>query len=272
MCGIVGTIGREHRAQDVLIDGLRRLEYRGYDSAGVAISQGQSIEVRRAIGKLVNLEGSLREDPIPGHVGIGHTRWATHGKPSERNAHPQCAGSVAIVHNGIVENYRELRSELEAAGCDIRSDTDTELIAHLIDRAMEAGSDLLSAVREACRRVTGSYALAALCKSDPSHLVAAKNGGSPIILGMEGGQAYLGSDVPAILPYTRQMIFLLDGDFAVLHEDGIQVVDIDGRPLDRELKTVSFDLVSAENSGASSLSQVGNSCSNQSRPSTHSRR
>jgi glucosamine--fructose-6-phosphate aminotransferase (isomerizing) len=249
MCGIVGTIGREHRAQDVLIDGLRRLEYRGYDSAGVAVCRERTIEVRRALGKLVNLENSLRDDPIHGHIGIGHTRWATHGKPSEKNAHPHCAGSVAIVHNGIVENYRELRSELEAAGCDLRSDTDSELIAHLIDRAMDASSDLLAAVREACRRLSGSYALAALCKADPSRLVAAKNGGSPIILGLADGQAFLGSDVPAILPYTRQMIFLLDGDFAVLQEDGIQVVDIDGRTLDREVKTIRFDPIAAEKGG-----------------------
>jgi glucosamine--fructose-6-phosphate aminotransferase (isomerizing) len=249
MCGIVGTIGREHRAQDVLIDGLRRLEYRGYDSAGVAVCRERTIEVRRALGKLVNLENSLRDDPIHGHIGIGHTRWATHGKPSEKNAHPHCAGSVAIVHNGIVENYRELRSELEAAGCDLRSDTDSEIIAHLIDRAMDAGSDLLAAVREACRRLSGSYALAALCKADPSRLVAAKNGGSPIILGLADGQAFLGSDVPAILPYTRQMIFLLDGDFAVLQEDGIQVVDIDGRTLDREVKTIRFDPIAAEKGG-----------------------
>jgi glucosamine--fructose-6-phosphate aminotransferase (isomerizing) len=249
MCGIVGTIGREHPAQDVLIDGLRRMEYRGYDSSGVAISEGRRIEIRRATGKLSNLERSLRDESIPGYVGIGHTRWATHGKPSERNAHPHRAGAVAIVHNGIVENYRELRAELEAAGCDVRSDTDTELIAHLIDRAMESGSDLLAAAREAGRRITGSYAFGAMCESDPSHLVVAKNGGSPIILGMGGDQAYMASDVPAILPYTRQMIFLVDGDFAVLDEEGIQVVDIDGHPLDRGYKTVSFDPISAEKGG-----------------------
>jgi glucosamine--fructose-6-phosphate aminotransferase (isomerizing) len=249
MCGIVGYIGREHRAVDVLMDGLRRLEYRGYDSAGVAILEGGAVEVRRAKGKLVNLEGSLREKPLQGHVGIGHTRWATHGKPSERNAHPHRAGSVVIVHNGIIENYRELRAELEADGATINSDTDTELIAHLIDGGVEAGQDLLTAVRAACARLTGSYAFGALSEKDPSHLVAAKNGGSPIIIGKGEKQAFLASDIPAVLPYTREMISLYDGDFALLSEEGIQVVDSDGRPLDREFKTVQWDPVSAERGG-----------------------
>jgi len=254
MCGIVGTIGKKYRAQEVLLDGLRRLEYRGYDSAGIAVSstvdgEPAPIEIRRAVGKLANLEERLREAPLEGHVGIGHTRWATHGKPSESNAHPHRAGSVAIVHNGIIENYRELRSELEEQGCDIQSETDTELIAHLIDRGMQDGADLLTALRAACRRIVGSYALTAMCADDPTHLVAAKNGGSPIILGMGDGQAFLGSDIPAILPYTRQMIFLADGDFAVLDPEHIQVVRIDGRPVDREYKTINFDPVSAEKGG-----------------------
>ncbi|MFV1978088.1 MAG: glutamine--fructose-6-phosphate aminotransferase, partial [Myxococcota bacterium] len=160
MCGIVGYIGRNRSAMDVLIDGLRRLEYRGYDSAGVAILDEGSILVRRALGKLANLEGVLRDKPVSGHVGIGHTRWATHGKPSERNAHPHCAGSVSIIHNGIVENYRQLRAELEGAGRTMESDTDTELIAHLIDQRIEAGDDSLAATRSACSRLSGSYALA----------------------------------------------------------------------------------------------------------------
>ena len=225
MCGIVGYIGREHRAMDVLIDGLRRLEYRGYDSAGVAIFDDGSIAVRRAMGKLANLEGILRDKPLAGQVGIGHTRWATHGKPSERNAHPHRSGSVVIVHNGIVENYRQLRAELEQAGRTMESDTDTELIAHLIDQRVEQGEDLLAAVRSACARLHGSYAFGALCESDPGHLVAAKNGGSPMVLGIAEKQSFLASDIPAILPYTRQMLFLEDGEFAVLSEDGVQIVD-----------------------------------------------
>jgi len=246
MCGIVGYIGREHVALDVLIDGLRRLEYRGYDSAGVAIFDEGSITVRRAIGKLANLEADLRANPISGRVGIGHTRWATHGKPSERNAHPHRAGSVAIVHNGIIENYRKLRVELEDAGRTMESDTDTELIAHLIDRCVENGDDLLTAVRTACSRLDGSYAFGALCENDPTRIVAAKNGGSPIILGLAEKKAFLASDIPAILPYTRQMMFLKDGEFAVLSEDGVDLIDSDGGSVDREPMAIEWNPVAAE--------------------------
>ena len=249
MCGIVGYIGREHRAMDVLIDGLRRLEYRGYDSAGVAICDSGRIEVRRALGKLANLEGLLRDDPIAGQVGLGHTRWATHGKPSERNAHPHRSGSVVIVHNGIIENYRQLRQELEAAGRAIESETDTELIVHLIEMEMAAGYDLLTAVRAACARLDGSYAFGALCSESPDHFVAAKNGGSPIILGLGEKQSFLASDIPAILPYTRQMLFLEDGEFAILSQDGVQVIDAEGRPVDREPRPIQWDPVSAEKGG-----------------------
>jgi glucosamine--fructose-6-phosphate aminotransferase (isomerizing) len=249
MCGIVGYIGRQYRAMDVLLDGLGRLEYRGYDSAGVAICEDGEIGIRRALGKLANLEGILRDKPIPGRVGIGHTRWATHGKPSERNAHPHRSGSVAIVHNGIIENYRELRHEIESAGRSISSETDTELIAHLIDLGLEAGDDLSTAVRAACARLDGSYAFGALCCGSPDHMVAAKNGGSPIILGVGEKQSFLASDIPAILPYTRQMMFLEDGEFAVLSEDGVQVIDAEGRPVDREPRPIQWDPVSAEKGG-----------------------
>jgi glucosamine--fructose-6-phosphate aminotransferase (isomerizing) len=249
MCGIVGYVGREHRAVDVLIDGLRRLEYRGYDSAGVAIIEGETLEVRRAKGKLVNLEGNLRDRPLQGHLGIGHTRWATHGKPSERNAHPHRAGSIVIVHNGIIENYRELRASLESRGAEIQSDTDTELIAHLIEEHVQRGEDLLTAVRESCRELTGSYALAAVCEQEPSLFVTAKNGGSPIIVGQAEKQAFLASDIPAVLPYTRDIISLHDGDFAVLSEDGVQVVDIDGGLIEREFMRIQWDPVSAEKGG-----------------------
>jgi glucosamine--fructose-6-phosphate aminotransferase (isomerizing) len=249
MCGIVGYVGREPRAADVLVDGLRRLEYRGYDSAGVAILQGDVLEVRRAKGKLINLEGNLRERPLQGRLGIGHTRWATHGKPSERNAHPHRAGSVVIVHNGIIENYRQLRADLEAGGAEIQSDTDTELIAHLIDDRVKEGQDLLTAVREACVQLTGSYALGAICENEPNLLVTAKNGGSPIIVGQGDKESFLASDIPAVLPHTRDIISLHDGDFAVLGEDGIQIVDIEGRPIDREFQIIQWDPVSAEKGG-----------------------
>jgi glucosamine--fructose-6-phosphate aminotransferase (isomerizing) len=234
---------------EVLIEGLRRLEYRGYDSAGIAILDGDSFHVRRALGKLANLESELGDETLTSRVGLGHTRWATHGKPSQRNAHPHRAGQVAIVHNGIIENYGELRRELEAAGRTMESETDTELIVHLIDMEIAGGKSLLDAVRAACGRLVGSYAFGAVCESQPDHIVAAKSGGSPIILGIGEGQAFLASDIPAILPYTRQMLFLQDGEFAVLSEDGAQVVDTDGRPVDREPKPIQWDPVSAEKGG-----------------------
>jgi len=249
MCGIVGYIGREHRAQDVIVDGLRRLEYRGYDSAGVAVFENGKIGIRRAVGKLSNLELALRDRPLTGRVGVGHTRWATHGKPSERNAHPHKAGSVVVVHNGIMENYGELRAELEAGGHEITSDTDTELIAHLIDDRLKAGSDLATATREACARVVGSYAFGVLSETDPEHIVVAKHGGSPIVLGLGEKQSFLASDIPAILPYTRQMLFLEDGEFAVLSEDGVQLLDRDGRPFEREPRAIQWDPVAAEKGG-----------------------
>jgi glucosamine--fructose-6-phosphate aminotransferase (isomerizing) len=246
MCGIVGYIGRQQRAMDVLIDGLRRLEYRGYDSAGVAIFDDGDIVVRRALGKLANLEAVLRDRPLAGQQGLGHTRWATHGKPSERNAHPHRAGSVVVVHNGIVENHRDLRREIEASGGMVQSDTDTELIAHLIEAEVEAGADLTTAVRKATSRLVGSYALGVLCEREPGTLVAAKNGGSPLILGVGEKEAFLASDIPAILPYTRAMIFLEDGDFARLGEKGIEVMDESGSMLEREPQIIQWDPVAAE--------------------------
>jgi len=250
MCGIVGYVGSEPRAQDLIVDGLRRLEYRGYDSAGVAVFDASGrISVRRAMGKLSNLEQVLRERPLEGSVGVGHTRWATHGKPSERNAHPHRGGRVVVVHNGIMENYRELRAELEKRGRQISSDTDTELIAHLIDERLEAGSDLVTAVRESTARVIGSYAFGVLSETDPEHIVAAKSGGSPIVLGLGDKASFLASDIPAILPYTRQMVFLNDGEFAVLGRDGVQVLDRDGSPIDREPRAIQWDPVAAEKGG-----------------------
>ena len=249
MCGIVGYIGRGERAMDVLVDGLRRLEYRGYDSAGVAIFDDGAIAVRRALGKLANLEATLRDKPLPGTVGIGHTRWATHGKPAVRNAHPHRSGKVVIVHNGIIENYRALRAEIERSGRTVESETDTELIAHMVDLRISEGADLLTAVRDACARLEGSYALAALCEEYPDHIVAAKNGGSPMILGIGEKQNFLASDIPAILPYTRQMLFLEDGEFAVLSEDGIQIIDSDNHLVERDPKPIQWDPVSAEKGG-----------------------
>ena len=249
MCGIVGYVGRSRSVHEVLIDGLRRLEYRGYDSAGVAVWTGRELVIRRAVGKLSNLDAQLRDEDLRGELGLGHTRWATHGKPTVPNAHPHRAGNVAIIHNGIVENYREIRAELEAAGCEIQSDTDTELVAHLIDRRVEAGDDLLTATRAVAKRLVGSYALAAVSTRTPDHIVVAKNGGSPIIFGLGDGESFLGSDIPAILPHTRQMLFLADGEFAVLSRDGVQLVDADGHLIERAPRTIQWDPVSAEKGG-----------------------
>ena len=249
MCGIVGYVGRKRAVQEVLIDGLRRLEYRGYDSAGIAVWDGSALEIRRAVGKLANLDAEIRHEALAGEVGLGHTRWATHGKPSVPNAHPHLAGSVAIIHNGIVENYREIRAELEAAGRTIRSETDTELVAHLIDRQLGAGLDLLAATRAVAKRLIGSYALAAFSTRTPDHIVVAKNGGSPLIFGLGQGESFLASDIPAILPHTRQMLFLADGEFAVLQRDGVQIVDADGHLVERAPRTIQWDPVSAEKGG-----------------------
>jgi glutamine---fructose-6-phosphate transaminase (isomerizing) len=249
MCGIVGYVGRDRRAMDVLLEGLRRLEYRGYDSAGLAVFDNGGVALRRAVGKLRVLEEILKDDPLPGTVGLGHTRWATHGKPSVRNAHPHRAGRVVVVHNGIIENYRSIRAELEAEGREIESETDSELIAHLIDREVAAGSDLLAAVRAACARLEGSYAIGVLSESDPTTIVAAKSGGSPIILGLGDGESFLASDIPAILPYTRQMVFIQDGEFAAISRGGVVLCDAEGRSVEREPRTIPWDPVSAEKGG-----------------------
>jgi glucosamine--fructose-6-phosphate aminotransferase (isomerizing) len=249
MCGIVGYVGRTRAVQEVLLDGLRRLEYRGYDSAGVAVWNGRELMIRRAVGKLSNLDAELRGDPLAGEIGLGHTRWATHGKPSVPNAHPHLAGSVAIIHNGIVENYREIRAELERGGREILSETDTELVAHLIDQQVEAGRDLLSAVRTVASRLVGSYALAVFSTRTPDHIVVAKNGGSPILFGLGQGETFLGSDIPSLLPHTRQMVFLADGEFAVLSRDGVQLVDAAGHLIERAPRTIQWDPVSAEKGG-----------------------
>jgi len=249
MCGIVGYVGRRRAVQEVLIDGLRRLEYRGYDSAGVAVWDGSELKIRRAIGKLANLDHEIRNEDLAGEIGLGHTRWATHGKPSVPNAHPHVAGNVTIIHNGIVENYREIRVELEAAGRTILSETDTELVAHLIDEQVIAGLDLLTATRAVSKRLVGSYALAVFSTRTPDHIVVAKHGGSPLIFGLGQGESFLASDIPAILPHTRSMLFLSDGEFAVLSRDGVQLVDANGHLIERAPRTIQWDPVSAEKGG-----------------------
>ena len=220
MCGIVGYVG-EKESIPVLIEGLRRLEYRGYDSAGVAVlepgagaAEGKLVtKLVRARGKLVNLEKKIAEDRPFGKVGIGHTRWATHGRPSDENAHPHRYGSVSVVHNGIIENHAALRATLTAAGHKFSSETDTEIIAHLVDTELKKGGSLLEAVRRSLAQVQGAYAICVLSENTPGEIVAAKNA-SPLVLGQGDGENFVASDIPAILEHTRKMIFLDEGDIA----------------------------------------------------------
>ena len=222
MCGIVGYIGPRNAAQ-VILDGLRRLEYRGYDSAGIAVIQGGSIAIRRDVGKLSNLSNRLVESPIEGNIGIGHTRWATHGKPSERNAHPHTdfSGRLVVVQNGIVENFRELRAELEAEGIEFKSDTDTEVIAHLVGLHYTGERPLAEAVRMALRQLRGPSAIVVMSHLEPGVLVAARLGNAGgVSIGYGDGEMFIASDMPAILEHTRRMVFLENGQMAVVTREG----------------------------------------------------
>jgi len=213
VCGIVGYLG-EKQASEIIMDGLHRLEYRGYDSAGVAIIDGGSLTVRKEVGKLVTLDASLEREPIKGSTGIGHTRWATHGVPSETNSHPHldCTGKIAVVHNGIIENFKALREQLIAEGHTFASDTDTEVVAHLIEKYYE--SDLADAVRNALNDVEGAYAIAVVVEGEPDLMVAARKA-SPLIVGLGDGEKFVASDVPAILRYTRRVYYL--DDLSLIH-------------------------------------------------------
>ncbi len=247
MCGIVGHVGDE-QATPILLDGLRRLEYRGYDSAGLAVHAEDGIEIVRAVGKLRNLEKALLKEGLPGTVGIGHTRWATHGRPSEVNAHPHVAGPVAVVHNGIIENHLELRTELEASGFTMSSDTDTEIIAHLIHREIIAGYDLVTAIRRSLGHVEGAYAIAVLSEKEPDRIVVAKSA-SPLVIGVSHGATYCASDIPALLPYTNQMVFMEDGEIAVLEAEGFTLTKLDGTEVSRRPRSISWSPVMAEKDG-----------------------
>jgi glucosamine--fructose-6-phosphate aminotransferase (isomerizing) len=247
MCGIVGYVGDDECAP-ILLDGLRRLEYRGYDSAGTAIFEDGAISVVRTVGKLRNLERALAERPPRGTVGIGHTRWATHGRPSEVNAHPHLIGGVAVVHNGIIENHLALRARLVERGATILSDTDTEIVAHLIDLEVKQGHDLESAVRRALGQVHGAYALAVVSRAEPDRLVVAKCA-SPLVIGLGNGATYCGSDIPALLPYTREMIFLEDGEMAVLTRTEARITRLDGTPVERAARHIDWSPVMAEKAG-----------------------
>src|SRR5258708_4025757 len=223
MCGIVGILGREPVAEQ-LVDALKRLEYRGYDSAGVATLEAGRLTRRRAQGKLRNLETKLREDPLKGVIGIGHTRWATHGKPNENNAHPHATDRLAVVHNGIIENFRELREELEGKGAKFGTETDTEVIAHLVTDEMKNGRSPVDAVAAALPRLRGAFALAFLFEGENDLLIGARKG-SPLAVGYGTGEMYLGSDAIALAPFTDTISYLEDGDFAVLTRDGVEIRD-----------------------------------------------
>ena len=257
MCGIVGYVGPK-KVVPVIIEGLRRLEYRGYDSAGIAVGKpgNAKLELRRAPGKLGNLEEVLREHPLEGTFGIGHTRWATHGRPTEENAHPHrdCTGRIVVVHNGIVENYLELKRELTAQGHKFVTETDTEIIAHLIEQVQKdaeaAGKPIAleDAVRRAVKRLTGAFALGVLSAAEPDKIVAARLG-PPVVIGVGEGEAFVASDVPGILHHTRNIYFLADGDMAILTREGVTLTDFDGQPVKRELTRVQWDPIQAEKGG-----------------------
>ena len=247
MCGIVGYVGNQE-AVPILIAGLAKLEYRGYDSAGVAVMQGEKIEVRRSVGKLANLQKSLSEKAISGSIGIGHTRWATHGKPSEQNAHPHRSNGCVLVHNGIIENYQPLKQQLQKEGYAFQSETDTEVVAHLIDKHLQRGLTLAEAVCAAAKEVRGSYALAVISEKEPHRLIAARSG-CPLVVGRTKQASYVASDVMAMLAHTRDVLYLEEGDVAVVTQDDVQVMDADGREVSRKTARVTWDASAAEKSG-----------------------
>jgi len=255
MCGIVGYVGKK-QVVPVIIDGLKRLEYRGYDSAGIAVAgDGEGLQIRRAEGKLRNLEEAIRLKPLDGTYGIGHTRWATHGRPTEENAHPHrdCSGRIVVVHNGIVENYLSLKRKLTEEGHKFTTETDTEIIAHLIEKyylktGNGHGPKLEEAVRKAVKELTGVFALVVIAVDEPNKIVAARNG-PPAVIGLGKDEYFVASDVPAILYHTRDLFFLADGDLAILTQEGVRVTDFDGKPMERKPQHVTWDPIMAEKGG-----------------------
>lgn len=247
MCGIVGYIGMRD-AKDVVIGGLRKLEYRGYDSAGIATLADGKLKVVKSVGRLANLETKLEQDEVDGHIGIGHTRWATHGRPSDENAHPHqdCSGRFAIVHNGIVENYISLREELVAQGHQFRSETDTEVVAHLIEELYNG--DFFATMVTVARKIRGAYSIVVLAKDHPDTIIAMRKS-SPLIVGLGEKENFVASDIPAVLEYTRNIYVLEDGEMAVLKQDAVDCFTLDGDPVNKEIYKVTWDAVSAERGG-----------------------
>ena len=247
MCGIVGIVGNQP-VSERLVEALKRLEYRGYDSAGVATIDGGKLQRRRAEGKLVNLESRLREEPLAGTIGIAHTRWATHGAPTERNAHPHFTEGVAVVHNGIIENFAELKDELAAAGAEFQTETDTEVVAHLLAKFRRDGLGRREAMHAMLKRVKGAYALAVLFEDDRSTIMAARNG-PPLAIGHGNGEMFLGSDAIALAPFTNEITYLIDGDWAVIGKTGVHIFDFDGNVVERprQISTAAAFLVDKGN-------------------------
>lgn len=247
MCGIVGYIGAQ-QASPIILDGLRRLEYRGYDSAGICTLEDGVAQIRRAQGKLLHLENLLHDNPARGTRGIGHTRWATHGRPSEINAHPHRAGNIVLVHNGIIENYIILKARLQELGHQFSSETDTEIIAHLVEEHYRSSGDFEQAVRQALAEVKGAYAVAILSIEEPDKLIAAKLG-SPLVVGQGEGEYFVASDIPAMLSHTREMIFLEDGEMVIFTPMGMRFTDLAGNPLIKQSKTITWSPTMAEKGG-----------------------
>jgi glutamine---fructose-6-phosphate transaminase (isomerizing) len=251
MCGIVGYVG-EKNAVSIIVEGLKKLEYRGYDSAGVAVlGASGGLEVRRAAGRMKVLEGILRERPVAGRLGIGHTRWATHGRPSDENAHPHtdCSGSLVVVHNGILENYLEIKERLAAEGHVFKSQTDTEVLAHLIEHHLKSAGRLERAVKRALNEVRGSYAVGVVAAAAPDRIVAGKHGAGSVVIGLGKGEMFVASDIPAILAHTRDVVILEDGEVAVVSTDGVELSTLDDQPVQREPVRILWDPIMAEKGG-----------------------
>src|SRR5262245_15827694 len=250
MCGIVGYIGGRDAAP-LLVDGLRRLEYRGYDSAGLVVLTGAGLDIRRAVGKIANLESRLSAEPLSGTVGLGHTRWATHGRPSEANSHPHadCSGRLAVVHNGILENYAVLKDRLIGQGHRFRSETDTEVIAHLVESHRARHGDLVEAVRAALGEIEGTYAIGVAADDCPDRLVVARHGAGAVVIGLGSGEAWVASDIPALLPHTRDVVLLNDGELGVLTRRSLRLMTLDGHPVERGSVRVAWDAAMAQKGG-----------------------
>ncbi|PYO21209.1 MAG: glutamine--fructose-6-phosphate transaminase (isomerizing) [Candidatus Rokuibacteriota bacterium] len=250
MCGIVGYVG-DKNAVSVIVEGLKRLEYRGYDSAGVAVLQDGKLQVRRAAGRIKTLEGILRERPVTGSLGIGHTRWATHGRPSDENAHPHtdCRGDLVVVHNGILENYLEIKDRLRGEGHAFRSETDTEVLAHLIEHHLKTTGRLERAVKAALAEVTGSYAIGVVSTAAPDRLIAAKQGAGSVVVGLGRGEMFIASDIPAILSHTRDVVILEDNEVAVVTAEGVELSTLDDEPVQRQAVRILWDPIMAEKGG-----------------------